>query len=165
MNTKQIRTTENTNTTRKKKQQVFLTVQIVILCYATTCSPVQVRLRFVGTDYLHLKGRRGSQARNQQEVGGCSSCFLDWLTIRLWKWRHYVLPKRHWTSTEIYGLRSRKYCSYWHLCKHKIQHFMLLSLLIQLAFWTCEVNLKVLFCIFYYLIIPLRSPNIVFLWV
>jgi hypothetical protein len=53
--------------------------------HVTPCSPVEVHLRFGGTYCLHL-------------LALLPACFLlvllYWFTLRHWKWRQYVPPKR-----------------------------------------------------------------------
>lgn len=34
--------------------------------------------------------------------------FIVWRTLRLWKWRRYVTPKRRWPSIELHGFTSQK---------------------------------------------------------
>jgi hypothetical protein len=33
--------------------------------------------------------------------------FLAWFTLRHWRWRRYVPPKRRWTSTEVRGVTAQ----------------------------------------------------------
>jgi hypothetical protein len=46
----------------------------------------------------------------ERRVTGCTA----WLTLRLWRWRRYVPPKRWFTFTRLTNsfLRSRQLCSY-----------------------------------------------------
>jgi hypothetical protein len=61
---------------------IALTAESTVFWDVMPCSPVEVLLLFGGTYYLHLQGRRVSQAGNQQDEGSS-----------LGSWGQYVRPK------------------------------------------------------------------------
>jgi hypothetical protein len=102
-----------------------------------SCSPLKVNQRCGGTCCLHLQGRRISQAKKQREAGSKQSrvvrqptfrrnisptssgpsllCLLPvscwilaWLTLRPWRWRRHVPPKRRLSSNGLHGVISQK---------------------------------------------------------
>jgi hypothetical protein len=78
----------------------------------TPCSPLNFNLRFGETYRLHLQGRRISQVINQQNQNpAChllSLWFLARLSLRPWRWRRYVSPKRRLTLNGLHDVISQK---------------------------------------------------------
>jgi hypothetical protein len=77
----------------------------------TPCSPAEVPWRFGGTYFLHAHGRWISQASSKQKESTKKRnglALLAWLPLRPWRWRHYIAPKRQWTSSWLHVISSKK---------------------------------------------------------
>jgi hypothetical protein len=70
-----------------------VTVKSAVFWVVTPCSSERTQ-RFGGIYLLNLQGRRVRHARNQQKQTASYCWFLTWFTLRPWRWRRYVSPKR-----------------------------------------------------------------------
>jgi hypothetical protein len=97
-----------------------VTIKSSIFRVIIPCIPLKVKWHFGGTYYLNLQGRRVSQARNQKEGG---SMFLAWLSLRSWRWKRHVPPKRQLTFTGLHGVTFQK--TYLVIGRHACVYFFL----------------------------------------
>jgi hypothetical protein len=90
----------------KMKGSVFWYIWYTCI-YITPCSSLKVN-RCLGTVCLpHLQDWRGSQGRNEHELGLCFIPFQCWclagLILQSWRWRRHVIQKRR---LALYGLHG-----------------------------------------------------------
>jgi hypothetical protein len=73
----------------------------------TPCSPLKMCRLFGGKFCLDFQARRICQAKKQHEAG--TWCwFLVWFTLRQWRWRQHVPPKRPLIFNRLRDIISQK---------------------------------------------------------
>jgi hypothetical protein len=62
-------------------------------------------------DHLHLLPRKPKLhipcLKWSRKLTNAPKLFVASLTLRLWRWRRFILPKRLWTSTELHAIKHR----------------------------------------------------------